>query len=135
MPEPDPHVPKQSLHPPTETLTRALGVLFAELLRDPSVTEALRTGFGSMGPADTLVPLAEAEIETKAARGLQRRGLLRIVRIGRRAYLKRSELLRAFDALAEEQQAQPETDTPPTPAAGYAAVVELARAKRRGSLR
>jgi hypothetical protein len=108
--------------------------MLARLLREPAVADALRQTLGPGAPADTLVPHAEAEIEIKAARGLERRGLLRIVKIGRRSYLRRSDLLGAFDALASElaeTQAQPAN----SPAADYAALVQRARAKRAGAAR
>ena len=53
-------------------------------LDDGAIEVTIPAGEASppMGVRDELVPLADCGIEIEAARGLERRGLLRVVRIG-----------------------------------------------------
>ena len=94
----------------------------------PVVTDTVTVQVVQAAP-DTMVPYPFKEIgitEVAAARVLAAR--VPLVRLGRRRYSRRSALLAALDALAQEQArakpAEPKTED------GYGALVELA--SRRG---
>lgn len=80
------------------------------------------------GAVDELVALDACGLEHSAVRRLVRSGRLRTARIGRRRYVRKSEVLACFDALAVEQAAKAE----PAKAGGYSSIVALA-ARRRAS--
>lgn len=75
---------------------------------------------------DELLPFPFGLEEEAAAKSLVRTGKLRAVKIGRRLYARRSDVLSLVDTLAEERQPAP--SAPPDSYAGL--VAQARRAKR-----
>lgn len=87
--------------------------------------DVLRRAIGSTATSDDVIAYPYG-LEASAARTLERNGDLTPARIGRRRYVRRSQLLAAVDRLATQQANRPK----PTEEDGYAGLVALAGGRK-----